>query len=511
VKRVMCVYLPKWPLQRLRHDRPELRDKSVALVNRQIAARPQVTFCSAQASRRGVRPGMPLAEAVTIDPTLCAVDEDPKKDALALQRMLKWAERYSPLFGLEETDHPSSLLVDISGCAPCFHGEDRLLKRAHKELTDEGWTARVAIAATIGAAWGLAHWVPGPWSLVPGPTRDQGPGTRDLLSPLPVAALRLPADTLALLAELGLDSIGQLLSLPRADLTSRFGPILLQRLDQALGLLPETLTPRHSVPPLQATWSFEPPTDKRQALHYALDQLTTQLHQVLQKRYRGVRQMECWLYHETAAPLRVEVNFFRPSHALDYLRMMARTQLEQAPIAEAVCGMRLHVCRTEALCDCQENLFALPQAHGQPSVGLAVLIDRLGSRLGYETIQRAVLMADAQPEYACRLEPLFGVSAALPSGSRQNEDHLRPLRLWPRPLSIQVVSVVPDGPPVRFRWSGVDYQVTRAWGPERIETGWWRCEDVQRDYYMVATQLGNRFWLFRRRDDGRWFLHGCFD
>jgi len=71
--------------------------------------------------------------------------------------------------------------------------------------------------------------------------------------------------------------------------------------------------------------------------------------------------------------------------------------------------------------------------------------------------------------------------------------------------------VVPDGPPLRFTWAGVDYVVARSWGPERIEAGWWRGQDVRRDYYVVATQLGNRFWLFRWPADGRWFLHGSFD
>jgi len=34
---------------------------------------------------------------------------------------------------------------------------------------------------------------------------------------------------------------------------------------------------------------------------------------------------------------------------------------------------------------------------------------------------------------------------------------------------------------------------------------------VGRDYYQVETACGNRFWLFRRLSDGRWFLHGTFD
>jgi len=83
--------------------------------------------------------------------------------------------------------------------------------------------------------------------------------------------------------------------------------------------------------------------------------------------------------------------------------------------------------------------------------------------------------------------------------------------LLPQPLPIPTTSVVPDGPPVRFRWGDVDYSIARSWGPERIETGWWRGQDVHRDYYLVETISGARFWIYRRRDDGRWFLHGCFD
>jgi protein ImuB len=63
----------------------------------------------------------------------------------------------------------------------------------------------------------------------------------------------------------------------------------------------------------------------------------------------------------------------------------------------------------------------------------------------------------------------------------------------------------------RFHCAGMDYKVTSCQGPERIETGWWRGDDVQRDYYLVETTDGARWWIFHRLDDGRWFLHGCFD
>ena len=36
------------------------------------------------------------------------------------------------------------------------------------------------------------------------------------------------------------------------------------------------------------------------------------------------------------------------------------------------------------------------------------------------------------------------------------------------------MAVIPDGPPRRFRWRGVIYEVAGSQGPERIGAEWWR-------------------------------------
>jgi protein ImuB len=78
------------------------------------------------------------------------------------------------------------------------------------------------------------------------------------------------------------------------------------------------------------------------------------------------------------------------------------------------------------------------------------------------------------------------------------------------PLALEVVSIVPDGPPVSFKFRGRTQRVARWWGPERIETGWQRSRSVRRDYYRVETDEGAHYWLFRRLHDGQWHLHGEF-
>ena len=153
------------------------------------------------------------------------------------------------------------------------------------------------------------------------------------------------------------------------------------------------------------------------------------------------------------------------------------------------------------------------------------LIERLSNRLGDQAVLRPQLWPDAQPEYACRLEPWMRPAPAVPprAGRAPAPEHtpglaprkdwmlLRPPCLKSRPIALPVASVSSGGAPRRFHWQGQEHLVARTWGPERIETGWWRGTDVQRDYYVIETTEGIRWSVFHRLDDGRWFLHGCFD
>jgi protein ImuB len=81
------------------------------------------------------------------------------------------------------------------------------------------------------------------------------------------------------------------------------------------------------------------------------------------------------------------------------------------------------------------------------------------------------------------------------------------LRLWAPPIPIDVVAVA-DGPPASFRIGNRQFRVHRWWGPERIETGWWRGRSIRRDYYQVETTTGARYWLYRHLRSRHWFLHG---
>ena len=173
---------------------------------------------------------------------------------------------------------------------------------------------------------------------------------------------------------------------------------------------------------------------------------------------------------------------------------------------------------------------------------LARLIDRLTSRLGKQRVMRPQLRAEAQPELSFEMQavveldmqrwcrhvlrpvrnsldassghaPLATAQKTQRSGwalGQQLSIDSRPLWYWASPLEIKCHSKSRTGAPVRLFHGGNWQQVVRFWGPERIETGWWRSRAVRREYFRVEIDSGQRFWVFRHLPPSQWFLQGNF-
>src|SRR5205823_4179461 len=105
-----------------------------------------------------------------------------------------------------------------------FGGLDVLLARVDQALRKLGLAAQLAIAPTVGAAWALARCTKDP--VIVSPDR-----LAEALAPLPTGALRIDADAAEMLHHLGIETIGQLIDLPREALPARFGSELLMRID----------------------------------------------------------------------------------------------------------------------------------------------------------------------------------------------------------------------------------------------------------------------------------------
>lgn len=176
------------------------------------------------AEMRGLHPGMAAADARAICPELITRPADLAREAAALAGLRRWAGRYSPMVA---RDGPGGLIADISGVPHLFGGEAEMRGDLHARLERVGLTLSSAIAETRGAAQALARHGGG---ILPEGAAKEG------IARLPVSALRIGSDVAEGLARMGLNRIGDLTDLPRAPLARRFGPGLVLRLDQALGL-----------------------------------------------------------------------------------------------------------------------------------------------------------------------------------------------------------------------------------------------------------------------------------
>jgi protein ImuB len=537
-------------------------------------------------SECGIRPGMPLAEAVGVpfrsEPQgrrqplgcsdrlkpglqlpLCILPHDPLADRATLAELAVWCERFSPAVAIEAAERPDGLALDVTGLGPLFGGEAALAERVVREFHERGLAARVAIADTLGGAWAAAR----EWQVVTASIIAPD-ATLAALGPLPVAALRLPEETVALLAAVGIRSIEQLAALPRAALSARFSPQLLAQLDRATGVVPELLVPHRAAPQVTAEWSFETPVDSSEAIQHVLEELIRRVSRALAVRDEGALGLVCRIACADRERIALAVGLFRPSASPKHLWELLKLRLETIRLTAPVTALAVEVTSAAGLSHEQQELFAADRSRDAPR-HLAALVERLSSRLGREAVVRPVLMPDAQPEYASvdlpwtggspsgkwqvasdkrsrDAKPLAAKPRSLLSRRRSTAQESRPTGVRPvwiadSPLPIPVISVVPAGPPAQFHWDGIDYRIARSWGPERIETGWWRTgggwglgtrdsgdrtlarsspqspvpspspsTGIRRDYYRVETTSGRRFWLFRSLADARWFFHGEF-
>lgn len=489
-------------------------------------------------------------------------ERDPNAERSALARLAEYADAYSPIVGIETTEYPECLWMDVTGLANLYGSEQELAWKVVLDFQDLGYLAYVAIADTIGLAWGLTRYrvalppLPSPdrsGSRQVAPNRrgplhesknadltepqpasakdhqlakranDFGrhlpppliapPGEFEILGQLPIEGLRLQATDLDTLHQLGITHVEQLLRLPRASLASRLGDEVIRRLDEASGRKDECILAHRPPGEFSSEHALEFPTRNRDALTVIVERCIEQVARNMLQKQAGALRLQCDLICSRNQKMRLNVGLFQPTASARHLMQLVQMQLERLQIPGEVQQVQVNVSLTAPLVQQQVELFHQKKESRQ---ALAHLINCLSSRLGESAVLGVELRSEAQPEYAFRYRSLAG---QLPRNGelrkrRAKSNQLipmqRPLKLYQAPIELSVVSASSDSPPALFHFQGQRFHVLWYRGPERIETGWWRRPAVRRDYYQLETTTGHRFWLFHNLRDQKWFLHGEF-
>jgi len=526
-RRFLSLWFARLPTDRAHALRRDKTNAPLATIAK-IASAQRLVCVDARAAALGLHPDLPLADARARYPDLIAVEADPGEEARLLARIADWCARFTPLVALDGAD---GIMLDITGAAHLFGGEEAMAATIEARLAGQGLGAALGIADAPRAAWALARFS---HQRIAPPAMSEKMFAR-LFHDLPAAALGLDEKTIADLNRAGLRRIGDVALRPRAPIAARFGAEVMSRLDALSGLERGAISPRFPAPDFCAERRFASAILHREAIDLAIAKLSDDLVVLLERQAKGARRLELCLFRVDGALRRIEVGASRPlNEARAIARLFAeKLQAEDEDEIDPGYGidiLRLSCLAAEPLAPSQRELERAHEA--ERAKALTDLLDRLSARLGPRRVTRLEPVDTHIPEYAVAAVPATGRrhcerSEAIQTRpqtrslrldcfavARNDETPTRPIRLFERPERIEAIAEIPDGPPMRFRWRRVLHEIAAIEGPERIAPEWWRREAaLTRDYFRAEDKQGRRFWLYREglygRESVRWFVQGA--
>jgi len=474
---------------------PEFCKKAFVLASRQ-RGRMIIDAISEAAMQKGICTGMVLADCKAIFPELEMLESEPGRAEKLLRALAEWSILYTPFAAV---DLPDGLILDSSGCDHLWGGEQEYLKNIVTKLSSYGYTVKVAVADTISTAWAVAR-----FSTQTIVSKGQ---LRAALHSLPPAALRLDATILARLKKLGMYQIGSFINMPSSVLRRRFGPELPKRINQALGLDVELIMPVKPVEPYHERLSSMEPIALATGITIALQQLLKTLCLRLDTEGLGLRHCIFKAYRVDGNIQQIEIGTGHPSRNTNHLFKLFEHKIATL---EPALGFELFILEAPKVEPVTEEQAAMWNAASQNDMKVAELLDRITAKIGVNALSRYLPAEHHWPERS--------IKQAMPLWEKPDAawriDLPRPIHMLMQPEVIEVTAVLPDYPPILFRYKGVLYNVTKADGPERIEQEWWLSDGMYRDYYCIEDENGARYWLFRSGPyDGekpKWFIHGFF-
>jgi protein ImuB len=205
------IFVPEFIVQAVVRAEPGLREKAVAIVDGNPPLC-RVAAANEKAQRAGIECGMSKLNAGQFSGveirTRSAAQE---KSTHAALLDIGWS--VSPRI---EDSAPDAIVLDISGLTFLFPSEEAVAARLMELSRECGWTAQVATAANVDAAWIAARGFPG-ITVIPAGREAE------MLGRLAVSALSLSPEISETLHRWGIHTCAALAALPMEELSERLG------------------------------------------------------------------------------------------------------------------------------------------------------------------------------------------------------------------------------------------------------------------------------------------------
>lgn len=464
-----CLYFPQLPIDRQQASTDA--DTPTAVIH-QHGSRKQIMACNNVATELGIHTALALNSAYAIAPHLQVSEYNEKEQQAHLKQLALWALGYSSWV---TPRMPASILLEIKASLKLFGGLDALLNQLYTQCDEQGLTLTIGVAPTSTAAALFAY------SGIEEPARTKS-AMQNRLREIPVEYLSLDEFTQRGLRQSGIRELHQLMDIPPAALTRRFGHQCTDIVYKINGTLPDPCPA--FIAPDTFSQAFDLPLEApdTNALSFPLNRLLNALGGYLKSGDNGVKSLDIVLYHHRHAPTTVALRFLSATADHAHLFKVAKERLANTDLPEPVTRIKIQATELADIERDGKDLFQKSQA--QP-ISVQHVFDNLIARLGKDALYTALPDDDHRPEKAW-------LAAMLETKQAPSEWPARPLWLLPEPRRATET-------------------LKLATHPERIENGWWGNEDVRRDYCIAHNEQGSYYWVFRsRQEPDALFIHGIF-
>jgi nucleotidyltransferase/DNA polymerase involved in DNA repair len=574
MQRIACLRIPRFPIAVYQKHDPVLKNKAFALVpprakgsnekisysNSSAFSRIQITLCSEEAARIGVRAGMKLAEAKAICANLQWRELDAHLCTRYQNNILKELLACSPRILARDS---GVFLLDADG-RKHLGGENKLCRDMLRLASQCGFVqGQVGIADSAFAALIASKFKSHRWYIV-----DAGRDTK-FLSPLSINHLPVSEEFYDLLTSLGIRTMGQLVEIPVDRVIERFGEQgeIAHQLSRGVDLS----QPRIPViaKQFQTHIDLGGPIEALNQTMFVMKSMLDRLTADLQKAGLCVEELTVCFFSDEEKFDERPIKLINASNNAKFLLEVIKLSLESKPLSREFTGIDIAVSRHSKQHWNQPSL-SESNNNGQndsSSTSLNLLLQRFIARLGDEALVKPIANDNYLPELSGFWQPIIQTNisssdtnsqpasgecaAETPQSSTAlnyselslqniavNENYIKELTgetglvsnlvLKKNKAPVPVLIEFNDSQPAALRYYGRWLYIKRLTAPECISAGWWE-KPVKRSYYMALLENRTRqskkldvdedddfdsptiMSLFHDHDSRAWFVDGVYD
>jgi protein ImuB len=426
------------------------------------------------AQQHGITLNMGLGSAAALCPDLQVYPID---ETVTKQRLTDIAQWLYLLTSDITLDFPQGLIIKVSNMLSLYQGLENYWQSLNSHLATLKVNVQYATGLSPFAAKLLAK---SKANLI----EDDSHVLKQSILPYPLQQTELSDKQVDTLNRVGIRTIEDLLALPLADIAKRFDIDLVNYVGRLTGYFKHPVDA--FIPPEQFQSYLELlfDIDNVQWLEKPLARLFNQLEIFLKLRDRVAYELTLTIDQRDHESKSIRFTSAQGDYRAKTWQLLSALTLESVSLEGAAYGLTLAVTRWGELQPSEQDFFQ--GIKGQQSA--LELTSLLQAKLGTQAVMSVQLTDDPRPEKATRLHTTPPTTSD--SATSVQPQKIRPSFLLPEPIPLTEKSTI-------------------VLGPERIVSGWWDGDAIQRDYFIARTCQGQWLWVFRTQES-QWFVHGHF-